>query len=81
MTTDSESARVFEVDDVVSALERVIGAHTKTVRMRGEVVNLRSGRGDRMFWFRLEDPRDGMDARIDCFAWSNDVGVGFIAVA
>ena len=77
MTTDSESVRVFEVDDVVSALERVIGAHTKTVRMRGEVVNLRSGRGDRMFWFRLEDPRDGMDARIDCFAWSNDVGAGY----
>ncbi len=77
MTTHSESARVFEVDDVVSALERVIGAHTKTVRMRGEVVNLRSGRGDRMFWFRLEDPRDGMDARIDCFAWSNDVGAGY----
>lgn len=68
---------MFEVDEVVTALERVIGEHTRTVRIRGEVVNLRSGRGDRMFWFRLEDPRDEADARIDCFAWATDVSDGY----
>lgn len=68
---------MFEVDEVVTALERVITDHTRVVRIRGEVVNLRSGRGDRMFWFRLEDPRDEADARIDCFAWATDVGAGY----
>ncbi len=77
MSGDDATARVFEVDDVVSALERVLSEHTRTVRIRGEVVNLRSGRGARMFWFRLEDPRDGMDARVDCFAWATDVGQGY----
>ena len=77
MTTEAGNARVFEVDEVVTALERVIGEHTRVVRIRGEVVNLRSGRGDRMFWFRLEDPRDDADARIDCFAWATDVGAGY----
>ncbi len=77
MSGNDATARVFEVDDVVSALERVLSEHTRTVRIRGEVVNLRSGRGARMFWFRLEDPRDGMDARVDCFAWATDVGQGY----
>ncbi len=77
MTTEAGTGRVFEVDEVVTALERVIGEHTRVVRVRGEVVNLRSGRGDRMFWFRLEDPRDDADARIDCFAWATDVGAGY----
>jgi exodeoxyribonuclease VII large subunit len=71
-------ARVFEVDDVVTALERVIGDHTRTVSIRGEVVNLRSGRDGRMLWFRLEDPRDGKDARVDCFAWSSDLVDGHV---
>lgn len=62
---------------MVTALERVIGEHTRVVHIRGEVVNLRSGRGDRMFWFRLEDPRDGVDARIDCFAWATDLADGY----
>lgn len=77
MPQDDATARVFEVDDVVRALERVIDEHTRVVHIRGEVVNLRSGRGDRMFWFRLEDPRDGMDARVDCFAWATDVDAGY----
>lgn len=77
VATRSADPRVFEIDEVVTALERVIGEHTRTVRIRGEVVNLRSGRDGRMFWFRLEDPRDGVDARIDCFAWATDVGEGY----
>ncbi|MSO44759.1 MAG: exodeoxyribonuclease VII large subunit [Thermoleophilia bacterium] len=72
------SPRIFEVNDVVTALERVIADHTRIVRIRGEVVNLRSGRDGRMYWFRLEDTRDGMDARLDCFAWSTDVADGFV---
>lgn len=73
MAGDGAPARVFEVDDVVSALERVISEHTRTVYIRGEVVNLRSGRAGRLLWFRLEDPREGHDARVDCFAYSTDV--------
>lgn len=71
-------ARVFEVDDVVTALERVIATHTRAIRMRGEVVNLRTGRDGRMLWFRLEDPREGHDARVDCFAFSTDVVDGHV---
>ena len=76
MADDAARGRVFEVDEVVSALERVISEHTRTVYMRGEVVNLRSGRDGRLLWFRLEDPRDGHDARVDCFAYSTDVADG-----
>ena len=71
------SSRVFDVDDVVSALERVISEHTRTVRIRGEVVNLRSGRDGRVHWFRLEDPREGHDARLDCMAFATDVADGY----
>lgn len=78
MADDAPRARVFEVDDVVSALERVISEHTRTVYIRGEVVNLRSGRDGRLLWFRLEDPRDGHDARVDCFAYSTDVAEGHV---
>ncbi|MBU6363843.1 MAG: exodeoxyribonuclease VII large subunit [Acidobacteria bacterium] len=73
MADDAAPARVFEVDEVVSALERVISEHTRTVYIRGEVVNLRSGRDGRLLWFRLEDPREGHDARVDCFAYATDV--------
>lgn len=73
MADDATPARVFEVDEVVSALERVVSEHTRTVYIRGEVVNLRSGRDGRLLWFRLEDPREGHDARVDCFAYSTDV--------
>jgi len=73
MADDATRGRVFEVDEVVTALERVISDHTRTVYIRGEVVNLRSGRDGRLLWFRLEDPRDGHDARVDCFAYSTDV--------
>ncbi len=72
--------RVYDVDDVVTALERVISEHTRTVQIRGEVVNLRSGRDGRMHWFRLEDPRDGHDARLDCFAFATDVADGHVLV-
>jgi exodeoxyribonuclease VII large subunit len=78
MGTTDTGARVFEVDEVVSALERVIADHTRMIAIRGEVVNLRPGRDGRMFWFRLEDPRDGMDARVDCFAWATDVAEGHV---
>ncbi|MGB0731543.1 MAG: exodeoxyribonuclease VII large subunit, partial [Miltoncostaeaceae bacterium] len=71
------SSRVFDVDDVVSALERVISEHTRTVRIRGEVVNLRSGRDGRVHWLRLEDPREGHDARLDCMAFATDVADGY----
>ncbi len=76
MADATPSTRIFEVEEVVSALERVIADHTRTIGIRGEVVNLRPGRDGRMFWFRLEDPRDGMDARVDCFAWATDVAPG-----
>jgi exodeoxyribonuclease VII large subunit len=76
MAETDTGARVFEVDEVVAALERVIADHTRMIAIRGEVVNLRSGRDGRMFWFRLEDPRDGMDARVDCFAWATDMAEG-----
>jgi exodeoxyribonuclease VII large subunit len=72
------SSRVFDVDDVVSALERIISEHTRTVRIRGEVVNLRSGRDGRVHWFRLEDPREGHDARLDCMAFATDVADGCV---
>lgn len=78
MAGTPQPARVFEVDDVVTALERVIATHTRAIRMRGEVVNLRTGRDGRMLWFRLEDPRDGHDARVDCFAFSTDVVDGHV---
>ncbi len=76
MADDAAPARIFEVDDVVSALERVISEHTRMIYIRGEVVNLRSGRDGRLLWFRLEDPRDGHDARVDCFAYATDVADG-----
>lgn len=76
MADDAARGRVFEVDEVVSALERVISEHTRTVYLRGEVVNLRSGRDGRLLWFRLEDPREGHDARVDCFAYATDVEHG-----
>lgn len=78
MTGSGQPGRVFEVDDVVTALERVIATHTRAVRLRGEVVNLRSGRDGRMLWFRLEDPREGHDARVDCFAFATDVVDGHV---
>ena len=78
MPNDQPRARVYEVDDVVSALERVVSDHTRSVYLRGEVVNLRSGRDGRMLWFRLEDPREGHDARVDCFAFSTDVTEGHV---
>ncbi len=75
---DRAGARVYEVDEVVTALERVIAQHTRAVYIRGEVVNLRSGRDGRVSWFRLEDPRDGHDARIDCMAFATDVADGHV---
>jgi regulator of protease activity HflC (stomatin/prohibitin superfamily) len=51
MPNDQPRARVYEVDDVVSALERVVSDHTRSVYLRGEVVNLRSGRDGRMLCF------------------------------
>lgn len=78
VAADTQPARVFEVDDVVTALERVIATHTRAIRMRGEVVNLRTGRDGRMLWFRMEDPREGHDARVDCFAFSTDVVDGHV---
>lgn len=76
MAPEPQPERVFEVDDVVTALERVIATHTRAIRMRGEVVNFRTGRDGRMLWFRLEDPREGHDARVDCFAFATDVTDG-----
>ena len=76
MADDPPRSRVYEVDDVVTALERVIADGTRAVHLRGEVVNLRSGRDGRMLWFRLEDPREGHDARVDCFAFATDVADG-----
>lgn len=76
MADQQARARVFEVDEVVTALERVITQHTRAVYVRGEVVNLRTGRDGRISWFRLEDPRDGHDARIDCMAFATDIADG-----
>lgn len=78
MASQEPRARVYEVDEVVTALERVITHHTRAVYIRGEVVNLRSGRDGRIFWFRLEDPRDDHDARLDCMAFSTDVADGHV---
>lgn len=76
MSGEPQRARVYEVDEVVTALERVIAEHTRAVYVRGEVVSLRSGRDGRIFWFRLEDPREGHDARLDCMAFSTDLSDG-----
>ena len=78
MASQEPGTRVYEVDEVVSALERVITQHTRAVYIRGEVVNLRSGRDGRIFWFRLEDPRDHHDARLDCMAFSTDIAQGHV---
>ena len=71
----TESTKVFSVAQVTAAVSRVIGEHTRTVWVAGEVTNYRPGSSRKPLYLRLRDP--GGEAAIDATVLPWETPVAF----
>jgi exodeoxyribonuclease VII large subunit len=73
VSTQATEPKVFSVAQVTDALSRVIGQHTKTIWVSGEVTNFRPASGRKLLFLRLRDP--GGEAAIDAtvLTWETPV--------
>jgi exodeoxyribonuclease VII large subunit len=75
VSTEVVEPKVFSVAQITDALSRVIGEHTKTVWVAGEVTNFRPASGRKLLFLRLRDP--GGEAAIDATVLTWETPVDF----